>query len=258
MLNILNIIWLIPLGYAVGVLINAIADTLPQERKIKTPSCQYCGVEFTPKSYFLLQVCPECTHRRSVRAWLVQILSVLITTLMWFFPPFFLGYWTGLLLLIYFGIVAVIDFEHRAILTETSWVGAAMGLAIGWELRGPALTIAGGVAGFLIMLVLYYFGVLFNRWIGKRRGQPVDEVALGFGDVTLCAIIGLILGWPIITAGILLAVLLGGIASIGVLVYSFATHNYKPLQPIAYGPYLILANIILLYILPSALELSNL
>jgi len=35
------------------------------------------------------------------------------------------------------------------------------------------------------MLALYYFGELFRRAMARARKEPIEEVALGFGDVNL-------------------------------------------------------------------------
>src|SRR5512144_1614065 len=91
------------------------------------------------------------------------------------------------------------------------------------------------------MLALYYFGYLFAKGLGKLRGQEIDEEALGFGDVNLCGIIGLLLGWPGITAGLTFTILLGGAGSLIYLIYSLVTRRYHAFQAIPYGPFLALA-----------------
>ena len=60
--------------------------------------------------------------------------------------------------------------------------GSLLGLVVGSVSNGPGSTLLGGLAGFLIMLALYYFGVLFhacgNR-LGARGQEADDEEALG-------------------------------------------------------------------------------
>jgi leader peptidase (prepilin peptidase)/N-methyltransferase len=114
-------------------------------------------------------------------------------------------------------------------------------------MHGLVETLAGGAAGFILMLGLYYLGVLFSRWIGKRRGKAIDEEALGFGDVNLSGILGLLLGWPGILAGLIIAVMLGGAVSLIYLVYMLVTRQYKLFTPIPYGPFLVLSAVSLLY-----------
>ena len=80
----------------------------------------------------------------------------------------------------------------------------------------------------------------------KRRGEPVDEEALGLGDVYVAAILGLILGWPGITAGLLGGILIGGLVSGLILVWMVLRRNYHPFLALPYAPFLIVAALILL------------
>jgi leader peptidase (prepilin peptidase)/N-methyltransferase len=176
------------------------------------------------------------------------MVSSLVTSLFfWHYPSFRLGYWVGLLLLVYMGVVAVIDLEYRVVLFPVSIVGAVAGLALGIWLRGAWVTVLGGLAGFGVMFGLYYLGDLFARWMARMRGKVLDEVALGFGDVMLSGVLGLILGWPGIVAGLVLAILLGGVVSMVYIVYRMIRHSYQPFIAIPYAPFLIIGTILLLY-----------
>ena len=62
-----------------------------------------------------------------------------------------IGAWV---LLLYFGVVTVIDLEQRLILHPVSLVGAVIGLVVGFWLHGWVDTLAGGAAGFLMMFLL--------------------------------------------------------------------------------------------------------
>jgi prepilin signal peptidase PulO-like enzyme (type II secretory pathway) len=106
----------------------------------------------------------------------------------------------------------------------------------------------GGAAGFGIMLGFYLLGELFARWLRSRRGLPPEEVALGFGDVNLAGILGLLLGWPGITAGLILAILLGGAGSLLYILWMVIRRRYQSMAAIPYGPFMVLAAVILLYL----------
>ena len=97
------------------------------------------------------------------------------------------------------------------------------------------------------MLVLFFLGEIYLRFLSKKRGEPIDEVALGFGDVNLGGVLGLILGWPGISAGLLFAILMGGLVSGGYLIYTMASKRYRPNTAIPYAPFLILGAMLLLY-----------
>jgi prepilin signal peptidase PulO-like enzyme (type II secretory pathway) len=68
---------------------------------------------------------------------------------------------------------------------------------------------------------------------------------MGFGDVKLVLFIGLLLGWPQTLTGIFYGVVLAGLASIGVIIFSRSMKG-----TIAYGPYLAAGALIMLFMLP--------
>jgi len=152
-----------------------------------------------------------------------------------------------MLLLLYFGVVVVIDVEHRLILHPVSLVGALLGLGVGIWAHGMQSTLIGGIAGFGIMLAFHGFGNLFARLMARLRGAEIDEVALGFGDVNLSGVLGLLLGWPGIVGGLLLAILLGGVVSLFYLVFMLILRRYRIFTAIPYGPFLVASAVLLLY-----------
>lgn len=236
------------LGWGSGAFINYMADTLPIKRKITTPFCSACGASQSSWNYFIWsRRCLVCGNRRSIRTYFVEIIAIGVTLWLWFSPPSRLGFIIGLILLVYFGVVMVIDLEHRLILHPVSLVGGILGLVIGIWLHGLLPTLAGGAAGFGIMLLLYYFGKLFSKLIARSRGETFNEDALGFGDVILGGVLGLILGWPGIVLGIILALLIGGLVSLFFIVIMLVRRNYRSFVAIPYGPFLIAGAVALLY-----------
>jgi leader peptidase (prepilin peptidase)/N-methyltransferase len=151
------------------------------------------------------------------------------------------------ILLIYFAVVTIIDLEHRLILHPTSIAGGLLGLFLGSRLHGLGPTLLGGLVGFVCMLALYILGGIFARFIMRLRGRPIDEEALGFGDVILAGILGLLLGWPGILLGLYLGILAGGIASLVYILSMAFTRRYRPFTAIPYGPFLISGAAALLY-----------
>ena len=61
----------------------------------------------------------------------MQILTIAAFVYFWLFPSKALGIPLGMLVIIYFGIITVIDLEHRLILHPTSLAGAVLGLIVG-------------------------------------------------------------------------------------------------------------------------------
>jgi len=234
-------------GVFAGYLINYLADVLPFHRKIRLPTCPDCGNPFPILQYLQGKSCASCGTKRPVRFWVLIVLSLAVTLWLWQNPPDRLGFWPGFILLVYLGVVVVIDIEHRLILHPISIIGAIFGAAIGFWLHGFLPTLEGGAAGFLGMLALYFLGDRLARLAARMRGQVLDEVALGFGDVNLTGILGLILGWPGILAGLGAAILFGGAASLILIIGQLVLRRYKPFTAIPYAPFLVLGTVIFLY-----------
>jgi leader peptidase (prepilin peptidase)/N-methyltransferase len=179
---------------------------------------------------------------------LIQGAMTILPVLLWLFPGQTLAFPFAFLLLVYLTVVFVIDIEHRLILHPVSIIGAVIGFGIGIILRGRqsvvygiTSSLLGGVAGFGVMLVIYYLGELFIKQISKRRGISSDEVALGFGDVNLAGVLGLLLGWRAIFACLFFAIIIGGLVSLVIILRMVILKKYKSFTAIPYAPFLILS-----------------
>ncbi len=164
---------------------------------------------------------------------------ILIAVWLWTQPSLVLGYWLSLLVTIYFGIVVIIDLEHHLIMHPVSIVGSILGLIIGILMHGIINTLLGGLAGFGAMLGLYFLGALFARFIVRRSQEGFSDEALGFGDVILGGILGLILGWPAIIGGLFISILLAGAISLIYLILTLLARKYRAFTFIPYGPFMI-------------------
>lgn len=244
----LPLLWVTILGWVSGAVVNYLADVLPRTRTFSTPRCGRCGSE---KSWIALlwpTKCEQCQKRGTLRTWVTFIAGLMASYILWFFPPDRLGYYLGLMWLVYFGLVVVIDLERRLILHPVSLVGGLMALVQGIFLHGFLRTLMGGGFGFLIMLVFYFLGVLFIKQFARIRGEESDQIALGFGDVNLAGVIGLLLGWPGVVAGLIIAILLGGVVSGLYLLVKLINKQYTAFEALPYGPFLVLSAVYLLYI----------
>lgn len=248
-------IWIALLpGFLAGLAVNYFADVLPITRRLTRPLCLECKDAPRLIDYLLLRPCADCGKKQTWRHWIVLCVFTLASPLTWLHPAHRLGYGMGLVLLVYLGVVVVIDLEYRVILSEVSLAGLILGGAIGILTRGFATTFYGGLAGFGAMLVLYFFGELYTRWLtwrqpdGYEGANPSDdEVALGFGDVNLTGILGLILGWPVIVAGLLAGILAGGLASLIYILALVLVKRYRISTAIPYAPFLVLGAVVFLY-----------
>jgi len=75
-----------------------------------------------------------------------------------------------------------------------------------------------------------------------------DEVALGFGDVNLSGILGMLLGWPAIVVGLFFGILAGGVVSLVIILWMLISKKYRAFTAIPYAPFLILGAIFLIYL----------
>lgn len=247
-MQILSMLATIITGLALGLVVNLLSDILPDGGK---PTCTHCGAEWTLRGYFLFQPCAYCRRAQRLRFWVVTALFIILGGVFWLFPPQRVGIWRGLILMSYFGVVFVVDLEHKLILRSTNIAGIIICGYLGWAMHGFKDTLLGGLAGFGIMLALYYFGLLFTWLLSRRREEVVDEVALGFGDVNLSLILGLLLGWPGITAGLFFAVMAGGVGSGIYLLVNKLTKGYENFTAIPYAPFLLLGTAFLVFVLPA-------
>lgn len=235
-------------GLIVGIVINYLADVLPYTRRLSSPLCNSCNHKYTLKEYLFSRVCESCRARRSIRGILVVMVSIVICVLLEYFPLRGLTFWPTIPILLFLGIVFVIDVEHRAVLIQTSIAGFILFFIYGVYLSGWLNTIIGGAAGFLIMLGLYYLGILFNRVMGKIRNQEIEEVALGFGDVYVSGFLGFFTGWPTIIGTIIMAIIGSGVFSLLFILVLIFGRRYKAFSAIPYAPFLILGALATFYI----------
>jgi leader peptidase (prepilin peptidase)/N-methyltransferase len=139
--------------------------------------------------------------------------------------------------------VIFFDLEHRLILDRV--ILPAMGLALAYSvLTHPPSEwwygLATGIAAGVLFAILALAGALIFR-----------AEALGFGDVKFAAFMGLLLGplppspaavTPAIILALFYGVFLAGVISIGVIIWRRSLKG-----TIAYGPYLALGTLIVLF-----------
>jgi len=249
-MNIFLIDWFFPavIGWILAVILNYLSDCLPYKRKLVPPFCRECGAIFTISNYlFFPRKCEVCGTYRRKRTWLLEIIFPLANIWLWHNFPVTIGLVLSTFLFLYFSIIIIIDIEHHLILHITSIFGSILGILVGIEIHSVVLTIIGGITGFLLMLLLFYFGKLFSKISSKVRKQVIDADALGFGDVILGGIIGLLLGYPGIVIGLFLAILLGGLVSLLYLLLLMITKKYHPNSSLPYGPFLVISAFLLLF-----------
>ena len=225
-------------GWLAGAIINYISDVLPQNRRLIHPHCTHCNANIPADRYLFNSVCEQCKTQFSVRHWIITFTLPLVYVLM-----ATIGGRTGWSLIenmsvvAFFGLIIVIDIEHHLILHTVSAFGAVLLGIIGFLNHGWRATLIGGGTGLIIMFALFIIGYYFSKIISKRRGVELDE-GLGFGDVILSFVCGLLLGWPGISLGLFTGIVLGGVYSLALIIYYAIKKQYQPYMTIPYGPFI--------------------
>jgi leader peptidase (prepilin peptidase)/N-methyltransferase len=246
------------LGLAAAVLVNGLADNLVREEDMPLsalflPRCAYCDSPRKLRDWsavfstlFQSGRCLRCGAPRRFR-------DLLTEGILWIgWPAIWLagkGDLHGLLIggwiLSTFLLFTVIDFESRFVVVETVALAALVLLLDGW-IRGNGTLIRmliGGGAGFAVFLLFFILGRLLAALL--RLGRGIEP--LGFGDVILAALVGLVTGWPAILLALFVSVFLGGIVGMVLLVASIFKKSPLQYATMAYGPYLLIAGLLMYF-----------
>lgn len=237
------------LGFTLALVVNLLSDSLPFHRRPRIFHCHSCGKRRDPIAWSgILSIligkrkCPYCQSPRPWRAAVVELLLPIAAVVLYLVNPSLDVFVPSLIITTIFLLIAVIDIEHRLILHVVSFPSAAVIGMIGIldPNRGVSKTLIGGLVGFAIFLVLYFLGQGFASLMARLRGSEIDEVAFGFGDVTLAGVIGLTVGWPGVLPALVLGILAAGLFSFLFIVGMTLRRNYNPFMPIPYGPFMVL------------------
>jgi leader peptidase (prepilin peptidase)/N-methyltransferase len=252
---------LFALGLGIGVCLNALADALPPDQLGQShtpgrPRCHYCGAEHAPLYWlalgsFILRRgrCEHCGAPRRLRHGIVELVTGICLAGLWSWAggqwfPFF----CGAVLAVIFILITVIDIEHRLILWRVVFpaaiiVGVMQAINHGWQ-----KTLWGGLAGYGIVLGMYLVGLGFSFVMARRRGQPLEEVAFGGGDVNLAGLVGLAVGWPEMLLVLVVTIFSGGLVALAILAVQSVRRRYTPYTAFPYGPFFVLgATVIYLF-----------
>ncbi|MEX2238494.1 MAG: A24 family peptidase [Dehalococcoidia bacterium] len=117
-------------------------------------------------------------------------------------------------------VVTVTDFEARVIPNRVIYPAILLAFALSWAWpdRGPVEALIGAALGF---------GFLLFPFVLSGGG------GIAAGDVKLALYIGAAAGWPAVLAGLLLGVLIGGVAAVVIGIRARSRS-----AAFAYGPYL--------------------
>ena len=248
MLLILKQLFLIGLGVIIGALVNYLADQLPSKKRLSYPHCCHCFKPLAPKMWFasisfIVGGC-RCGNKISHRSILVELIFAILLPLIYEVISTTAHFGITSSLLACFFLIIVIDIEHKLILNSVIIPAAFIALAYGMQTNNQDISIilASGIAGYLLMLLVFFGGKLYWKLLLKNKGLSRDFVVFGMGDVRLGGLIGLATGWPELPQAIAVSFISSGIFAIAIR----ASSKYKPLTVLPFSPFLVVGALIAL------------
>lgn len=211
------------LGLCLGSFLNVVICRLGRGGKIlfsrsQCPRCQKVleWFELIPVFSFVIQKgrCRRCRKKISVQYPLVELATGVLFVLFGFD-------WLKLFFSAVLIVVFVYDLKHYLIPDKVIYPALAIGVIFGWR-NWLAFLIAGG---FFLILVL----VSRERW-------------MGWGDVKLATLMGLILGWPDVLTALMIAFVSGALVGLSLILLKKKTMKSQ----IPFGPFLAGATIIMM------------
>lgn len=250
----------IPLGLLVGAFINLLSDTLPLRQPPGIPRCPSCSEPRIWKSWsgivaamFGRRRCASCQEPLPRRHIIVEVVLIVAYAYLW--ARYLGGALTAVELLIIvlyvaiFLLLTVIDLEHRLVLNVIILPAIAFALLEGVisGRQSAGQTLLGGAVGLGFMALVYGLGIFFAWTVRRARGEPLEEVVFGMGDVTLATFCGLVVGLPRIALALMITIFAGGFAAgVFILYRALIRRNYSQFSAIAYGPYIIFGTLVML------------
>ena len=124
-------------------------------------------------------------------------------------------------------LITVIDIEHHLVLNMISLAGVIIFGIIGIIFSWMVSHLLWRINGIWCHVCSFYLGKLYSQYISRKRGIEVED-GIGFGDVTLSAVCGLLLGWPGVIGGLFLSIILGGVWSLGMILAAMIRKTGEP------------------------------
>lgn len=230
-------------GALIGSFLNVCIYRLPLEQSVITPRsrCMACETDVAwfdnlpIISWFLLRGrCRTCGAPYSIRYPLVELLTALLSLLL------FLRFGPSLSYLVYGALTAAlvvitfIDLDHQIIPDEISLPGIGLGFLASFFLPQPGWfsSLLGIVVGWG-SLALVFYGYL---WLTGREG-------MGGGDAKLLAMLGAFLGVAAVPFIIFTSSLVGTVAGLSMMTLQRKGRHLA----IPFGPYLALGALLYLF-----------
>lgn len=246
-------------GLGAGVVINILADGVAgdEEPPWRARDCRVCGNRLPARRMVPLlglrttrRTCATCGTRASLRRPLLELALALISPLLLahlldptdprastaHLAPVATFALDAVLICVLAFIFAV-DLEHRLILDLSIYPAIALLLLVAllFNHKAFAAMLFGVVIFGGLFLLLYVLGFVLYR-----------QEALGFGDVKLAVLVGMLVGWPAIGTALVLTAVFGGSISLLLLALGSATRRTF----IPFGIFIVIGAVLALLLAP--------
>ena len=238
------------IGLMIGSFLNVCIYRVPKGLSIIKPRslCPKCSnslkfYDNIPVLSFIILggKCRNCKNPISLRYPIIELITAIITALMffkWSSNPFWLA--ATLISSYIFIVIAIIDFETMMIADIFSYAIVFLGLSFSFFnpnfLGAPLYKLAQSAIGALVGAAMIWLLAFIGKKIYKK-----EEV--GDGDIFLMAAIGAMLGVEGILTSLIIASVFGSVYGVALMVLKKA----KRFDHIPFGPFLVLGAIINMY-----------
>ena len=243
----MDYLFVIILGGLWGSFANVCIYRLPLDKGVVSGRsyCPKCKKQITWKdnipiiSYLLLSgKCRKCKKSISSQYILVEFISILFFTIIYYFYGITLTTLLLMVLSLSFIIIFFIDLKHFIIPNEISFSMMALGFIKSFDPNLHSLfpnyinSLIGGLFGYGIIWSI----IFFYKQIRKKDG-------MGLGDAKLFAVVGFWFGWIAIP----FVVFLSSIIALISVVPSLLKNSKNLSSQIPFGPYIIIGTLVYLF-----------
>ena len=225
------------LGLTIGSFLNVCIDRLPVKKSLISPPshCDSCQHRLSPidlipvLSYLWLRGrCRYCGARIPLRPLLVEVLTGLLFALFLWRLDLSAEFAVTVFYCCIFIVIIFIDLEHRLILNVITYPAAIAALII--SIFYPQLEgLIDGVPGVINHIIGGAFGfILFFAIAVIKPG------GMGWGDVKLAGLIGLVIGMPLVIVSLFLGIVAGGMVVVALLLFKIRQRK----EAVPYAPFL--------------------
>lgn len=236
-------------GIVFGSFLNVCVDRLPANESLTSPPshCPSCRrrlsfLDLIPVISFiwLKGRCRYCGSAIPARVFAVEVITGMLFGYLYWRYGWSLHLALAALYCSLFVVIAFIDLEHSLILNKIVFPAAAVVLAIGLFVPPASLVYANAPAPAAVTQTLAHNSVL-QAITGGLTGFAIffaialaSRGGMGWGDVKMAGLIGLVTGYPLVFEALFISVFTGGLVAVALLLFKQKGRK----DAIPFGPFM--------------------